>query len=808
MMTRFRKFSKTALMVACLLFFNRAIAAERPKIGLVLSGGGAMGFAHIGVLKMLDSLQIPVDYIAGTSMGGIAGALYAIGYTGREIEQIANSVDWQRTFTDRAPREMLPYFQKQDAEKYQFELGIKDFLPLGPGGVIVGQNIMLLLSRLVFDYADVNDFDSLQIPFRCVAVDLITGNEVVLGEGSLAKAMRATMAVPSIFSPVEWGDSLLVDGGLLNNLPVDVARGMGAGVVIASIVGNPNKEVQEIRSTIDVLTQSFNILRDKTMKRNMEDADVLIDTKLIGLGAADFDNRKIVRIIAAGEQAAKAAEPEIIALRDRYQLRSNRFYRQSQPPDSAVQIGEIQFIGNRIIPEVALREIVRLRKGDRFHPDTVATYLEKLRATGDFYYVRYLTETVDSHEVVLKILLEEKKRPIIYGVTINGNETLPFDFIYRLLGIKPGEIFIHSQIEDRITYLYSLGYFEKIYYEIESVGENSIRFNLFVKESPEVKIRLGLRYDNYYQLIAALNFLVMNKPVPGIRIENEIQFIGREKLSTLAYYPSRTLDYPLYPFVNLDYEDIDLFIYDVWGNKSATYKNRYVQAGFGLGLLYKNYWNVEAAWNYEWAHFRPVVAVQDPVQFPTWRDEFWKMRLSTNVDRLDDTFVPRKGLLLHAHYGRSLQDPDTYSDYVRMDVSLDYYKTCFRKHTFHLYGYYGWVDMDSLTNKFLVQGGPADCIGVEYNQLLATGLSALRLDYRYELRRNLYLSLIGNIMIHYRNDIFLPGRQGQYIPGYGVGLKYLTALGLFEIILSRGEKSAYQTGDKQTVLYFNAGYKF
>jgi NTE family protein len=199
----------------------------RPKIGLALSGGGAMGFAHIGTLKLLDSLDIPVDYIAGTSMGGIVSALYAVGFTGQEIEQIAREADWSDMFDDAPSREVLPYFQKQDADKYQFELGIRDFRPVDKGGVIAGQKITLFMTRLVLPYLTVDDFDSLMIPFRCIAVDLTTGTEVVLKNGSLPVAMRATMAVPSVFSPVDWGDSLLVDGGLLNNLPVSATRAMG-----------------------------------------------------------------------------------------------------------------------------------------------------------------------------------------------------------------------------------------------------------------------------------------------------------------------------------------------------------------------------------------------------------------------------------------------------------------------------------------------------------------------------------------------------------------------------------------------------
>jgi len=807
-MNTVKKWRFLSVIGLCLLSLNPVGAAERPKIGLVLSGGGALGFAHIGTLKLIDSLQIPIDYIAGTSMGGIVGALYAVGYTGKEIEQIARSVDWQKVFTDRPPRSMLPYFRKEDAEKYQFELGIKDFLPLGPGGAIVGQNITLLLSRLVFDYADVSDFDSLPTPFRCVAVDLITGNEVVLKSGSLAKAMRSTMAVPSIFSPVEWGDSLLVDGGLLNNLPVDVARDMGADIVIASTVGTTSKKRTEIRNTLDVISQSFNILREKALNDNAEFADILIDTRLYKRTAADFENRKVLEIIAEGEKAAEASKQQLIDLKVKYHLHSNRFYRESLSSDSSYKIVAIKVQGNLVIPESAIRDIVKIHEGDCFCRDTIDTYMEKLKETGDFAWVRYSTKEVGDKALQLTISLEEKKRPIIYGINIYGNKTLPFDFIYRILGIKPGEIFIHSKIEDRITYLYSLGYFEKIYYDVDPAGENSVRFKLYVKESPKLKVRFGLRYDNYYQLIAALNFQIVNKPIPGLQIENEFQFIGRGKISSRAYYPSRTLSFPLYPFIDMYYDDMDYFIYDENGNKAATYKNRNTQLGGGFGMLYKNYWNLEASWSYEWANVYPIVALNDPQTFPRWKDEFWEQKLTSNIDRLDDTFIPREGILVHANYEKILKGINRLPDFTRMDVSVDVYRTMARKHTLHVYGFYGFADMDSITNKFIMQGGPRSFVGVDYHQLLATRLSMLRMDYRYQLHRNLYVSVIGNMVLDYENNILGPKLTVNNLKGYGLGLKYVTPLGPFELIIGRGEKSVYQPGAKQTVLYFNAGYKF
>jgi NTE family protein len=206
-----RKNCSTFLLTFIILIIFGELDA-RPKIGLTLSGGGARGFAHIGALKMIDSLQIPVDYIAGTSMGGIIGALYASGYSAEKIEQMAYEANWEELFTDRPPRSSIPYLQKKDDGKFQIELGLDGFTPVIPSGLVGGQKIALLFANLTASTPHTLHFDSLSIPYRCITVDLLSGREVVLKRGSLAKAMRATMAIPTVFSPVEWGDSLLVDG--------------------------------------------------------------------------------------------------------------------------------------------------------------------------------------------------------------------------------------------------------------------------------------------------------------------------------------------------------------------------------------------------------------------------------------------------------------------------------------------------------------------------------------------------------------------------------------------------------------------
>ena len=294
------KAHRLVILVFMMHTFCRAAETDRPKVGLVLSGGGARGFAHIGTLKMLDSLEIPVDYIAGTSMGGIIGALYAIGFSGVEIETIVRKTDWNEIFTDLPPRRELPWFQKTDQGKYAFEFDMQGMTPRPPSGLIFGQKISLLFSGFTFPYENIRDFTKLPTPFHCVAVNIETGDEVILKKGSLARAMRATMAIPSAFSPVDWGDSLLVDGGMINNMPVDVVRQMGADLVIAVDVGSPLRKREQLQSAISVLEQSIALMGLERWKHNRRQADLYIRPALEDHGLADFETNRVDAILQCG----------------------------------------------------------------------------------------------------------------------------------------------------------------------------------------------------------------------------------------------------------------------------------------------------------------------------------------------------------------------------------------------------------------------------------------------------------------------------------------------------------------------------
>jgi NTE family protein len=273
--------------------------------------------AHIGVLKVLDELRVPIDAIAGTSMGAIVGGLYASGMSAAEIEETISSIDWQDAFDDRVARDKLAFRRKQDDLSFlvRFPLGIKDGDFVLPRGLIQGQKLNQMLRTLTLPVSSVESFDDLPIPFRAVATNLETGEGVVMGSGDLAAAMRASMSAPGVFAPVEFDDQLLVDGGIAENLPIDVARRMGVDVLVVVDVSFPLLDRRQLGSAIEVSNQMLAILvrRNSDLQRQTLGAnDVVIDPPLGSQSSGDF--ALVKRAIAAGEWAAREQSGRLAAL--------------------------------------------------------------------------------------------------------------------------------------------------------------------------------------------------------------------------------------------------------------------------------------------------------------------------------------------------------------------------------------------------------------------------------------------------------------------------------------------------------------
>jgi NTE family protein len=306
------------LLTFTLLALSVEAVADRPRVGLVLSGGGARGAAHVGVLKVLEAERIPIDAVAGTSMGAVVGGLYASGLRATEISALVESPEWRRAFQEPAPRDTLSFRRKSEDQNFlvDFPLGLKSGTFRLPKGLVSGQRLSQALRRVTLPVARIERFDDLPTPFRAVATDLETGEAVELAGGDLVTAMRASLSAPGVFAPVDLDGRLLVDGGLANNLPVELARQMGVDVLIVVDVGFPLRKRETLDSVATISNQMLSILirRGSDAQRQLlQPADILLTPELGEASSFDFDI--VPRAVELGEQAARASSERLAALR-------------------------------------------------------------------------------------------------------------------------------------------------------------------------------------------------------------------------------------------------------------------------------------------------------------------------------------------------------------------------------------------------------------------------------------------------------------------------------------------------------------
>lgn len=374
------------------------VPATRPRIGLVLSGGGARGAAHIGVLKLLDELHVPVDAIAGTSMGAVVGGLYASGLSGAQIEHVLASVDWQNAFRDAPPRSDLAYRRKLEERDFiDVPLGIRSRRLLLPRGLIQGQKLVQVLRQQLLPVAAVGDFGRLPIPFRAVATDIATGERVILDRGDLTSALRASLSAPGVFTPVTLDGRLLVDGGLTSNLPVDVARAMNVDVLIVVDVGNPLYTQQQLNSIARISTQTLAVLMRSDTERQLATlgpADILIRPQMEDVASYDFTSMS--KAVEAGYAAARVmvqrlavhgvADDDYLRYLQRRQLR-------------ATQLPQPQFV--RVAPgseryQRLVRDVFGDLAGQPLQPQEIDRREDALYGRGQLEVIDYQLQRDDS----------------------------------------------------------------------------------------------------------------------------------------------------------------------------------------------------------------------------------------------------------------------------------------------------------------------------------------------------------------------------------------------------------------------------
>ncbi len=369
---------------------DTAEPANRPRICLALGGGGARSVAQVGVLEALQQLHIPVDCIAGTSGGAIIGGLYASGYTAKELQATLLRPDLQASMENKQSRSLLSYQAKQNQLLYllQVEFGYAGGHFFFPQGLITGNDPGRILNVLTLATQPGTDFNKLPIPFRAVATDIDTGAEVVLQNGNLAEAMRASMSVPGVYSPVELDHHLLVDGGLVDNLPVDVARDMGADIVIAVNVSTPLSSPSSLSNVVGLSVQVIKLLGNQNVQQtiaSLKTNDVLIQPDLGDISAVDFD--RAAEAINLGKQAALKALTPIKGLQLSPQAYAE--YRQSHryTPQVLTTVDFIKIRGNKRIPTALIQDHMSVKAGDAWSYAKVNADLEKIYRLGYFSWV-------------------------------------------------------------------------------------------------------------------------------------------------------------------------------------------------------------------------------------------------------------------------------------------------------------------------------------------------------------------------------------------------------------------------------------
>lgn len=380
---------------------------ENPRIGLVLSGGGARGFAHIGVIKVLEEEGIDVDIIGGTSMGAVVGGLYSMGYSIYDIEKMAITQDWDLVLNDKVSRRDLGIYEKLDSERYVFSLGLIGRKISIPPGLIYGQNVMLMLTTLSNPAYHVERFSELDKPFFCMATDLLSGQAIKLDTGNIALAIRASMSVPSAFAPVKWGPYYLVDGGVIDNLPSKEVKKLGADYLIGVDVSTPLFEQEEITNLVQVLSQSIFLSGEDNYIKNLEMLDFLIKPEIDPFTAMDFNRAD--SLIKRGEKKACEMVPKLRSFLDSvsFKKESVRGDQNAFPSMDMLYVDHVKFIGNKRVKESYLKNKLNVFPGDLISVIELNDRINELYGTKLFHTVDYQLSRTDNGETIIKISVEE-----------------------------------------------------------------------------------------------------------------------------------------------------------------------------------------------------------------------------------------------------------------------------------------------------------------------------------------------------------------------------------------------------------------
>jgi len=422
--------SRISLILIQLLFLNsilvhaqeNSIEGKRPKVAVVLSGGGAKGFAHIGVLKILEEEGIPIDIIVGTSMGNLIGGIYSLGYNADEIEMLVTNQNWEQVLLDKIPREDLFFNDQILKQRYQLSLSFSDVKSIGlPQGIIKGQNVLNIFCGLAANVPEKADFSKFPISFACVATDLETGEEVVMREGFLPTAMFSSMAIPGVFQAANHNNKLLVDGGAVNNFPADVAKQMGADIIIGVDIRGNLLPRDKLATMDGVISQMVNFLGQGKDSINNSYCDILIRPDITGYSVGSFSNEAADTLIRRGEKAAMQMKDQIRQLKEKYNLQP-RHYSRSLVNKTNWLITKINFPDNNFLNDDFLKNKLNLELPGNYSTNNIKNAINRLYGYGGFALVYYYLSDNPTGKTLNLKLTPQKKYSQHIGFKANTND--------------------------------------------------------------------------------------------------------------------------------------------------------------------------------------------------------------------------------------------------------------------------------------------------------------------------------------------------------------------------------------------------
>ena len=741
---------------------------ERPKVGLVLSGGGAKGMAHIGALKIIEQTGLPIDYVVGTSIGSIIGGMYALGYDADELDSLVRAQDWNLLMKDQIRRKNVSYSFKEDADKYMLTIpflnrkNLSDQAEAGPGAnkgvlrnmpaaLVQGQNLDQLFTKLSVGYQDDIDFNTLPIPFACVAVDLNTKEEVVWHSGSLVTAIRSSMSIPGYFTPVQVGDRYLVDGGMLNNLPVDVAREMGADYVVTIDLHQFDGGDKPVDQTIpEMISTMLSIMNGEKYYSGRRNSDIIISPNTGDFGVLSFDDRSVNALVDSGTVAAQRVLPQLQSLAN-------------------------------YLKEFPERDKPRAPKAHDFNHDTV----------------------------------------MISQVEISGADSQEMSWMLSKTDIRPGKAISGEDMDKAMAFIYNTKAFTKASYRV--IGNDEQGYGLKVAFTPQRlhQAGIGFRFDSEEMASILLGVNLNKRKLFGSKLDFELE-LGANSNALLRYgytFPNMTrlnvsvagkftgVNFYEYQPVNVDNKVVEAYSlsytdrYTVFVGQADYQITGWLDADIDLGVQYVNFkcMNIDG---------KP--ATNDSGSGNIYTNGIGRGFLSWRFDSMDQMYFPTRGLKIDiigdARYHFKNRDwgfdpqfnliaaiplgrkvtliPQTYNRWIFGNDSHRYYA--------NMVGSY-------MAGRYVPWHLPF--VGINHTFDASWRVDIARLDLRVNLFKQHYLTLMGNYMANWD---YTPGfdlmLENYY--GFGAGYSINTIVGPVKLIAHWSNLS------KRVGFYFSLGYDF